>query len=110
MDTVDGLSLSVGGAALGTICTCLVQMWKARNQKTELAPDPLRVQQSGYQASMKENAKDHENLFGRVACLEQSVARIDAKVDAKFDAITEQLKDTKEMVRQLFERICKGKK
>ena len=82
METVDGISLSVGGAAVGTICTCLVQMWKARHQKTEIAPNPLSIEQTAYQASQKENAKDHENLFGRVARLEQSVSRIDAKFEA----------------------------
>ena len=110
METVDGISLSGGGAAVGTICTCLVQMWKARHQKTEIAPNPLSIEQTAYQASQKENAKDHENLFGRVARLEKSVSRIDAKVDAKFDAITEQLRETKDMVRQLFERIIGGAK
>lgn len=110
METVDGISLSVGGAAVGTICTCLVQMWKARHQKTEISPNPLSIEQTAYQAKAKENEKDHENLFGRVSKLEQSVARIDAKVDAKFDAISEQLRDTKSMVTQLFERICKGRK
>ena len=110
METVDGISLSVGGAAVGTICTCLVQMWKARHQKTEIAPNPLSIEQTSYQASQKENAKDHENLFGRVAKLEQSVARIEATVDAKFDAFSEQLRETKDMVRQLFERIIGGAK
>ena len=77
--------------------------------KAEL-PQPLAVEQSNYQATMKANAKDHENLFGRIAKLEQSQAALAAKVDAKFDSISEQLRETKDMVRQLFERICKGKK
>lgn len=77
--------------------------------KAEL-PQPLAVEQSGYQAAMKENAKAHENLFGRIAKVEQGLAAVEAKVDAKFDAITEQLRETKDMVRQLFDRICGGKK
>ena len=77
--------------------------------KAEL-PQPLAVEQSNYQATMKANAKDHENLFGRIAKLEQAQAALAAKVDAKFDSISEQLRETKDMVRQLFERICKGKK
>lgn len=98
MDTVDGISLSIGGAALGTICTCLVQLWKARHQKTEISPDPLNIQQSSYQAWMKDNARDHENLFSRLSIVEQKVAAIDAKVEAKFEAISEQLKDIKMMI------------
>ena len=110
---MDGLQLTIGGAALTTIggvLGALARAWCSRHQHTEIAPNPLSIEQTAYQASQKENAKDHENLFGRVARLEQSVSRIDAKVDAKFDAITEQLKDTRGMVRQMFERICKGRK
>ena len=110
MDSVDGISLTIGGAAIGTICTCLVNLWKARHQRTEIAKDPLNIQQSAFQASMKDNAKDHENLFCRVASVEQRVAAIDAKVDAKIDAINEQLRETKYMVRQLFDRIIGGKR
>ena len=68
------------------------------------------MEQSGYQAKMKENEKDHENLFLRMNALEKAHSALAAKVDAKFDAITEQLRETKDMVRQLFERICGGKK
>ena len=115
-------SLVVGSGVVTAILTWLSAKrgWAEKEQKlraeianelrTKILNDPLHVEQSGYQAKMKENEKDHENLFGRVAKLEQSVSRIDAKVDAKFDAITEQLKDTRDMVRQLFERICKRRK
>ena len=41
---------------------------------------------------------------------EKEHSALAAKVDAKFDAITEQLRETKDMVRQLFDRICGGKK
>ena len=68
------------------------------------------MEQSGYQAKMKENEKDHENLFLRMNALEKAHSALAAKVDAKFDAITEQLRETKDMVRQLLDRICKGKK
>ncbi|MBR2714309.1 MAG: hypothetical protein IKB76_05995 [Kiritimatiellae bacterium] len=78
--------------------------------KTKILNDPLHVEQSGYQAKMKENEKDHENLFLRMNALEKEHSALAAKVDAKFDAITEQLRETKDMVRQLFDRICKGKK
>lgn len=82
----------------------------ANELKTKILNDPLHVEQSGYQAKMKENEKDHENLFLRMNALEKEHSALAAKVDAKFDAITEQLRETKDMVRQLFDRICKGKK
>ena len=103
-----GLLMAVGGALL--LRGALSPVDTAWQRWLEIAPNPLSIEQTAYQASQKENAKDHENLFGRVARLEQSVSRIDAKVDAKFDAITEQLRETKDMVRQLFDRICGGKK
>lgn len=82
----------------------------ANELRTKLTNDPLHVEQSGYQAKMKENEKDHENLFLRISKLEQTQAALSAKVDAKFDSISEQLRETKDMVKQLFERICKGRK
>ena len=82
----------------------------ANELRTKIVNDPLTVEQTGYQAKMKENEKDHENLFIRMSAIEKEHAALSAKVDATFDAITEQLRETKDMVRQLFDRICKGKK
>ena len=73
-------------------------------------PQPLSVEQSAYQASMKENARDHENLFARMAVVEQTCSRVEAKMDASLDSINEQLKTQGNMVLQLFERICKGRR
>ena len=82
----------------------------ANELKAKILNDPLHVEQSGYQAKMKENEKDHENLFLRMNALEKEHSALAAKVDARFDAITEQLRETKDMVRQLFDRICGGKR
>ena len=82
----------------------------ASELRAKIVNDPLTVEQSSYQAAMKANEHDHENLFHRVAKLESKVEGIGAKVDAKFEAISEQLRETRDMVRQLFDRICKGKK
>ena len=80
-----------------------------RRIKAEL-PQPFAVEQTSYQASMKENARDHENLFNRMARLEQKEAETAAKVDATFTSIQRQLDQMQSMVVQLFERICKGAK
>ena len=112
------------GAGKGTHAAALVERYNlkhistgellraeiANELRTKIVNDPLTVEQTGYQAKMKENEKDHENLFLRMSSLEKEHAALSAKVDAKFDAITEQLRETKDMVRQLFDRICKGKK
>ena len=115
-------SLAVGSSVVTAILAWLSAKrgWAAKEQKLraeiandlrmKITNDPLSVQQTGYQAKMKENEKDHENLFLRMSSQEKEHAALSAKVDAKFDAITEQLRETKGMVRQLFDRICKGKK
>ena len=115
-------SLVVGSGVVTAILTWLSAKrgWDEKEQKlraeianelrTKILNDPLHVEQSGYQAKMKENEKDHENLFLRMNALEKEHSALAAKVDAKFDAITEQLRETKDMVRQLFDRICGGKK
>ena len=100
-------SLVVGSGVISSIVTWLAA--KKHAEKTSV-PQPCLTEQTGYQAAMKANEHDHENLFNRVAKLESRVEGISAKIDAKFEAITEQLRETKDMVRQLVERICKGKK
>ena len=106
METFDGISLTVGGAAVGTIVTALVNIWRARNQKTEISPVPLAVEQSAYQARMKDNERDHENLFGRVGRLEQDVSGLksDAAANGKIlDRMASQ-------VEKLYDLIIKGRK
>ena len=115
-------SLVVGSGVVTAILTWLSAKrgWAEKEQKlraeianelrTKILNDPLHVEQSGYQAAMKENAKDHENFFMSIRALEQKYSALSAKVDARFDAITEQLRETKDMVRQLFDRICGGKR
>lgn len=115
-------SLVVGSGFVTAILTWLTAKrgWAEKEQKlraeianelrTKIVNDPLTVEQTGYQAKMKENDKAHENLFARMAVVEQKLAAVSAKVDAKFDAISEQLRETKAMVTQLFDRICGGKK
>ena len=100
-------SLVVGSGVVSSIVTWLAA--KRHAERTAI-PQPCTVEQSSYQAAMKANEHDHENLFNRVAKLESKVEGIGAKVDAKFESISEQLRETREMVRQLFDRICKGKK
>ena len=81
----------------------------ARKVKADI-PQPCTVEQSSYQASMKENAADHNDLFTRVRTVETELAAMKATMAAKFDSMSSQLMETKEMVRQLFERVCKGRK
>ena len=107
----DGI-VAKGSLVVGSGVVSAIVGWLAAKKHAEktAVPQPCVTEQTGYQAKMKENERDHENIFSRISTLEQRQAALSAKVDAKFDSISEQLRETKDMVRQLFERICKGKK
>jgi len=91
--------------------------WKGRQAKEEAErrlvsgtvhaqiPQPLTQEQSANQASWKDNAHDHENLFNRMSKVEKDVARIEAKTDATFQFIQKQLDQLTNMTTQLFEKI-----
>lgn len=106
---MDGISLTIGGAALttlGGIIGAVVKAYTARNQRTEIAPNPLTVEQTAYQAQMKENAKDHENLFARMARAETDIAAIKADNVAQnrlLDRMANQIE-------KLYDRIICGKR
>lgn len=105
-------TITVGASVVTGILTYLAtkrHSEKVSKSVSEAVPQPCTIEQSSYQTAMKANEHDHENLFNRVAKLESKVEGIGARVDAKFEAISEQLRETKEMVRQLFDRICKRK-
>ena len=70
----DGVAFAIGGTALGALCTALVNIWRARNQKTEIAPNPLVQEQSAQQALWKDNARDHADIFDRLRKVEADVA------------------------------------
>lgn len=110
---MDGISLTIGGAALTTIggvAGAWIKAWTARHQKTEIAPLPLSVEQTGYQAGQKKNEADHSDLFGRIRILEAEMAGVKATIAAKFDGLSAQMMETREMVRSLYERVCNGKR
>ena len=69
----------------------------------------MHVEQSGYQATMKANASDHADIFARLRFLETEVASVKATITAKFDGLSAQIMETREMVRSLFDKICKRK-
>lgn len=106
---MDGISLTIGGAALttlGGIIGAVVKAYTARNQRTEIAPNPLTVEQTAYQAQMKDNAKDHENLFARMARAETDIAAIKADNVAQnrlLDRMANQIE-------KLYDRIICGKR
>lgn len=91
-------SLVVGSGVISALVTWLAA--KKLAEKTAV-PQPCTVEQSSYQAAMKANAKDHENLFLRMSSVEKDVAGIKAdnaaqnrlldrmvnRIDALYDRI-----------------------
>lgn len=91
-------SLVVGSSVVSAIIGWLAS--KKHAEKTAI-PQPCTVEQSSYQAAMKANAKDHENLFLRMSSVEKDVAGIKAdnaaqnrlldrmvnRIDALYDRI-----------------------
>ena len=110
----------ISGDTLTTILSILAgaggvvggKMWgekSARKVKAEVK-QPFEIEQSAYQAAMKNNEKDHTDLFGRLRILESEVAGIKATITAKFDGLSAQMMETREMVRSLYDKVCNGGK
>ena len=74
---MDGLQLTIGGAALTTIggvLGALARAWCSRHQRTEIEPNPLVQEQSSQQALWKKNEADHADIFARLRKVEADVA------------------------------------
>ena len=110
----------ISGDTLTTILSILAgaggvvggKMWgekSARKVQAEVK-QPFEIEQSAYQAAMKNNEKDHTDLFGRLRILESEVAGIKATITAKFDGLSAQMMETREMVRSLYDKVCNGGK
>lgn len=114
-DSGDGIAmngtLTIGASVVTAVLTYLAT--KKHDEKLarsvdEAVPQPLSIEQTAYQAAMKENAKEHSNLFARLNAVEKQLAELSGSTNAKLESLKEQLVETKAMVSQLFDRICKG--
>lgn len=81
----------------------------ANELRAKIVNDPMHVEQSSYQANMKANASDHADLFNRMRVVESDLASVKATITARFDGLSAQMMETREMVRSLFDKICKRK-
>ena len=88
------------------------KMWGEKSAKKVKAdiPQPCLTEQTGYQAAMKANEKDHADLFNRMRIVEAELSGIKATITAKFDGLSSQLMETREMVRSLYDKVCNGGK
>lgn len=102
----DGLAFAAGGTALGAIATLVGSWLKARYTRTTIAQDPLRVEQSQFQAHCKDNAKDHDDIFTRLRKVEADLAGQNQAILALKD-MQNRIYD---MVSGLYKKICGGDK
>ena len=102
----DGLAFAVGGTALGAVVTLIGSWIKARYTRTTIAQDPLRVEQSQFQAHCKDNAKDHDDLFSRLRKVEADLAGHGQAIIALKD-MQNRIYD---IVSELYKKICGGGK
>lgn len=65
--------LVVGGGLIVKLGDWLSSWYRAKNQHTTISPDPLRVDKldkyvtrGEFNKHVEDNARDHENMFGRL--------------------------------------------
>jgi len=70
---IQGGGLVVSGALVAKVGDWFMAWLRSRSQKTEIAPDPLNVNKvdkfvsrDEFNKHVQDNARDHENLFGRM--------------------------------------------
>ena len=76
----DGISLVVGGSALGALATLAGSYIKARATARRVEPQPLEVRPIAEYADRARNDADHNAIFLRMAAVEQKAAATDAKL------------------------------
>ena len=73
MDASDGSTIILGSTTIGLLIKEFFAWRRSRSQKTEITPDPLHVEKADkfvtrgeFNKHVEANARDHENLFGRM--------------------------------------------
>jgi hypothetical protein len=86
-DIIQGGGLVLSGAALTKIVGIAIKAWTARNQKTEVANDPLNVNKldkyvtrgefnNTIERMERENNSAHENIFARLSRNDRDMGEI----------------------------------
>ena len=99
MEVSDGLTLTLGGTTIGLLIKEFFAWRRSRNQKTEIAPDPLHVERTPKYVTVQEfnkhvedNARDHENMFARLNAND----KLTSKLEGILEGIREDLKAIKD--------------
>lgn len=103
----DGGIVASGTVTVGASVVTGILTWIAAKKHAEKTamPQPCKTEKSGGD----KNLDEHKEIFQRLNSLDKDMAFVKATMSAKFDAMSSQLMETKEMVRQLVDRICKRK-
>lgn len=103
----DGGIYASGTVTVGASVATGILTWLATKKHAEKTamPQPCKTEKSGGD----KNLDEHKEIFQRLNSLDKDMAFVKATMSAKFDAMSSQLMETKEMVRQLVDRICKRK-
>lgn len=104
MDGTDYISIGLGATTTGLIVKELLAWLRARHSRTEVAPDPLRVEpadkyvtRTEFDRHVADNARDHENVFARLSAND----KLTSKLEGILEGIREDLKEIKD---KLFRR------
>ncbi len=93
----DGVSLAIGGGAVGAICTVAGAWIKARFAKTRVEPNPLPVEthraeeyvkREDFEKHVAENAREHESLFSRMNRNDRETSEIKGMLHGIQDDLT----------------------
>lgn len=91
-EVIQNGGLVVGGGLIVKIGDWLSAWFRSRNQKTEISPDPLRVDKldkyvtrGEFNKHVEDNARDHENVFARL--------NANDKLTSKLEGILEGMRD-----------------
>ena len=91
-DIIQGGGLVIGGAALAKVADIAARWFAARNSRTTVEPTPLPVEKvdkyvtrGEFNKHVEDNARDHENLFGRLNRNDKLTSRLEGILEGIRD-------------------------
>ena len=91
---IQGGGLVLSGGVVVKLLDWARSAWAARNQRTEITPDPLNVRKEDkfvtrgeFNRHVEDNARDHENMFARLIANDKLTSRL----EGIFEGIREDL-------------------
>ena len=91
-DIIQGGGLVIGGAALAKVADIAARWFTARNSRTTVEPTPLPVEKvdkyvtrGEFNKHVEDNARDHENLFGRLNRNDRETSEIKGMLSTIID-------------------------